>query len=286
MECFSCGQAFCMSHIPCQKHKCRGYKANLRPPLIYPMCPICGVAIPIRRGENPNARVDRHIQLGCPKPFELTVKIHSPDKKQRMDGVRDKHDEKLPMVVNKATAAAASLIGDGLSSSSGGVPEDLLSTPVNTGDIDANTKVWDEASKLMAEMGELFATPSSPPSSYPPVLSESRPTPKFATNANADIADNTGGNGLTTVGNTKSQDEILFPDIPLAPSLSLSDNNVNSKPKLHSNPNAHPNGNATLRREEGPGSSSLAAQAERTKRILSRFLLSKNKNTMEGNTNV
>jgi len=100
LECFSCKKTFCTTHLACPSHNCSGYKANLRGPK-GPVCPLCRMMVPIRRGEDVNMRVDRHIQEGCPKPFQLRVRV--------VDKKSPAKDEKLPtetLSTHSATAAA------------------------------------------------------------------------------------------------------------------------------------------------------------------------------------
>ncbi len=42
-----------------------------------PICPLCGASVPVRRGEDVNAKVDKHIRDGCPKPFKLNVRVRA-----------------------------------------------------------------------------------------------------------------------------------------------------------------------------------------------------------------
>eukprot|EP00468_Gymnochlora_sp_CCMP2014_P006403 CAMPEP_0167751176 /NCGR_PEP_ID=MMETSP0110_2-20121227/6413_1 /TAXON_ID=629695 /ORGANISM="Gymnochlora sp., Strain CCMP2014" /LENGTH=397 /DNA_ID=CAMNT_0007636603 /DNA_START=1371 /DNA_END=2564 /DNA_ORIENTATION=- len=118
---------------------CRGYKAHLRP-APSPVCPLCGVVVPIRRGEDIDARVDRHISEGCPKPFNVRVRLIS--KKQAQD--EKLIDEKTPAVrASAAATAAAAAAGVG---SPGIDMSEIWPTPENkdshnTRDMKSNTIV-------------------------------------------------------------------------------------------------------------------------------------------------
>ncbi|PVU90842.1 hypothetical protein BB561_004702 [Smittium simulii] len=53
------------SHWKTDQHGCSGAHKVLD--VKVPVCPICGTVIPVNRGENPNYRIERHINMGCSK---------------------------------------------------------------------------------------------------------------------------------------------------------------------------------------------------------------------------
>eukprot|EP00466_Bigelowiella_natans_P006743 jgi/Bigna1/86374/estExt_fgenesh1_pg.C_100064 len=120
----------------------------LRPAPRAPICPMCSVAVPIRRGEDPNERVDRHIMEGCPKPFKIQVNIMPNDKKRKTATDDEKNasktDEKLSSqrVVERATTAAAAALGENDLNDFSGV------------DFSYGDNIFEEAGKFLGELGE------------------------------------------------------------------------------------------------------------------------------------
>ncbi|KNE62909.1 hypothetical protein AMAG_08087 [Allomyces macrogynus ATCC 38327] len=65
--CHRCQGVFCHEHWKPADHNC----PRLHDPAydrVVPQCPLCGVAVPVARNEDPNARMDAHISSGCRPP--------------------------------------------------------------------------------------------------------------------------------------------------------------------------------------------------------------------------
>ncbi|XP_078414692.1 AN1-type zinc finger protein 2A isoform X2 [Cetorhinus maximus] len=62
MKCDACSQIFCKDHISYAQHKCTSsYKKDVQ----VPVCPLCNIPVPVRRGEMPDIRVGEHIDREC-----------------------------------------------------------------------------------------------------------------------------------------------------------------------------------------------------------------------------
>ncbi|XP_005164259.1 AN1-type zinc finger protein 2A isoform X2 [Danio rerio] len=62
MKCDACEEIFCKDHITYANHKCTSsYKKDVQ----VPVCPLCNIPIPIRRGEMPDIKVGEHIDRDC-----------------------------------------------------------------------------------------------------------------------------------------------------------------------------------------------------------------------------
>ncbi|XP_068434935.1 AN1-type zinc finger protein 2A isoform X2 [Clinocottus analis] len=62
MRCDACKEIFCKDHITYATHKCMSsYKKDIQ----VPVCPLCDIPIPIRRGEMPDIKVGEHIDRDC-----------------------------------------------------------------------------------------------------------------------------------------------------------------------------------------------------------------------------
>ncbi|KAF7667961.1 hypothetical protein LDENG_00038380 [Lucifuga dentata] len=62
MRCDACQEIFCKDHITYVNHKCMSsYKKNVQ----VPVCPLCNIPIPIKRGEIPDIKVGEHIDRDC-----------------------------------------------------------------------------------------------------------------------------------------------------------------------------------------------------------------------------
>lgn len=59
--CSACKRTFCSDHRTFQAHNCPEVKN-----VIIPECPICGQFISVERGDDPNVKIDQHIEKGCP----------------------------------------------------------------------------------------------------------------------------------------------------------------------------------------------------------------------------
>ncbi|KAM6966348.1 AN1-type zinc finger protein 2A [Tautogolabrus adspersus] len=62
MKCDACQEIFCKDHITYANHKCMSsYKKDVQ----VPVCPLCNIPIPIKRGEMPDIKVGEHIDSDC-----------------------------------------------------------------------------------------------------------------------------------------------------------------------------------------------------------------------------
>ncbi|KAM8844257.1 AN1-type zinc finger protein 2A isoform 2-T2 [Spinachia spinachia] len=62
MRCDACQEIFCKDHITYANHKCMSsYKKDVQ----VPVCPLCNIPIPIKRGEMPDIKVGEHIDRDC-----------------------------------------------------------------------------------------------------------------------------------------------------------------------------------------------------------------------------
>lgn len=62
VKCDACKNIFCQEHMKYASHSCASaYKKDVQ----VPVCPLCNVPIPIRRGEPPDIAVGAHIDRDC-----------------------------------------------------------------------------------------------------------------------------------------------------------------------------------------------------------------------------
>ncbi|XP_060946295.1 AN1-type zinc finger protein 2A isoform X1 [Limanda limanda] len=62
MRCDACQEIFCKDHITYATHQCTSsYKKDIQ----VPVCPLCNIPIPIKRGEMPDIKVGEHIDRDC-----------------------------------------------------------------------------------------------------------------------------------------------------------------------------------------------------------------------------
>ncbi|XP_062294570.1 AN1-type zinc finger protein 2A isoform X2 [Scomber scombrus] len=62
MRCDACQEIFCKDHITYANHKCTSsYKKDVQ----VPVCPLCNIPIPVKRGEMPDIKVGEHIDRDC-----------------------------------------------------------------------------------------------------------------------------------------------------------------------------------------------------------------------------
>ncbi|GAA5797948.1 hypothetical protein HPULCUR_003346 [Helicostylum pulchrum] len=62
--CVNCKKIFCQDHFKLQAHDC----PSLQDPnmdIRVPVCPICEKPVPVKRGHDPNIRMNQHIQSNC-----------------------------------------------------------------------------------------------------------------------------------------------------------------------------------------------------------------------------
>nr|XP_045000528.1 AN1-type zinc finger protein 2A isoform X2 [Jaculus jaculus] len=66
VTCDACKQDFCKDHFSYTAHECPfAFKKDVQ----VPVCPLCDVPIPVRRGETPDVAVGEHIDRDCaPRP--------------------------------------------------------------------------------------------------------------------------------------------------------------------------------------------------------------------------
>ncbi|MBZ3883512.1 AN1-type zinc finger protein 2A, partial [Sciurus carolinensis] len=73
LKCDACNQDFCKDHFPYAGHKCPfAFKKNVQ----VPVCPLCNIPIPVKRGEIPDVVVGEHIDRDC--------KYHPGEKKEKV----------------------------------------------------------------------------------------------------------------------------------------------------------------------------------------------------------
>ncbi|KAL3053314.1 hypothetical protein OYC64_005783 [Pagothenia borchgrevinki] len=62
MKCDACQEIFCKDHITYATHKCMSaYQKDIQ----VPVCPLCNIPIPVKRGEMPDIKVGEHIDRDC-----------------------------------------------------------------------------------------------------------------------------------------------------------------------------------------------------------------------------
>ncbi|XP_064405565.1 AN1-type zinc finger protein 2A-like [Halichondria panicea] len=61
-ECDACHKIFCKDHQTYNEHNCtEGLDKNV----VVPTCPLCNQPVPVARGDDPNIKVNQHIQQEC-----------------------------------------------------------------------------------------------------------------------------------------------------------------------------------------------------------------------------
>eukprot|EP00064_Thunnus_orientalis_P002488 superscaffoldBa00000184_g2495 len=77
MRCDACQEIFCKDHITYANHKCTSsYKKDIQ----VPVCPLCNIPIPIKRGEMPDIKVGEHIDRDCKSdPAQRKRKLYPAD---------------------------------------------------------------------------------------------------------------------------------------------------------------------------------------------------------------
>ncbi|XP_068102873.1 AN1-type zinc finger protein 2A [Hyperolius riggenbachi] len=62
LKCDACQDLFCKDHLTYEQHKCpSAYKKDVK----VPVCPQCGAAVPVKKGELPDVVVSHHIDTNC-----------------------------------------------------------------------------------------------------------------------------------------------------------------------------------------------------------------------------
>ncbi|KAI8821990.1 uncharacterized protein EV422DRAFT_525214 [Fimicolochytrium jonesii] len=88
LKCLHCEEVFCQPHfnpIPVDPSKSstpeRGHVCPDLPPHLADAravtCPVCNRIVPTKRGEDPNTRVEAHINAGCPEEATSTAPAYS-----------------------------------------------------------------------------------------------------------------------------------------------------------------------------------------------------------------
>ncbi|KAG0211673.1 zinc finger, AN1-type domain, partial [Mortierella sp. GBA43] len=61
-------------HWKLENHACPNKDKAAQQDQRVPMCPLCNKPVPVRKGEDPNVRMEQHISAGCPEPATTTDK--------------------------------------------------------------------------------------------------------------------------------------------------------------------------------------------------------------------
>ncbi|KAF9081426.1 zinc finger, AN1-type domain [Mortierella sp. GBA35] len=72
--CQYCKQIYCQDHWRLEGHTCSNKEAASLQDQRVPICPLCDKPVPVKRGEDPNLRMEQHIAAGCPEPATTTSK--------------------------------------------------------------------------------------------------------------------------------------------------------------------------------------------------------------------
>ncbi|XP_069065999.1 AN1-type zinc finger protein 2A [Pleurodeles waltl] len=71
-KCDACKDVFCKNHFKYDQHKCiSAYKKDIQ----VPVCPMCNVPIPVKKGEVPDVVVGEHIARSCKSDSQRKHKI-------------------------------------------------------------------------------------------------------------------------------------------------------------------------------------------------------------------
>ncbi|XP_074857704.1 AN1-type zinc finger protein 2B isoform X2 [Carettochelys insculpta] len=75
LKCDACEQIFCTDHITYTQHRCTSaYKKDVQ----VPVCPLCNIPVPVRKGEMPDRVVGEHIDRDCKSdPAQRKRKIYT-----------------------------------------------------------------------------------------------------------------------------------------------------------------------------------------------------------------
>ncbi|KAI7830190.1 hypothetical protein BC939DRAFT_439803 [Gamsiella multidivaricata] len=72
--CPYCKQIFCQDHWKLEDHTCPNKGDATQQDQRVPICPLCDKPVPIKKGEDPNLRMEQHIAAGCPEPATTVSK--------------------------------------------------------------------------------------------------------------------------------------------------------------------------------------------------------------------
>ncbi|KIP05186.1 hypothetical protein PHLGIDRAFT_74650 [Phlebiopsis gigantea 11061_1 CR5-6] len=76
-KCQHCDQPFCAEHFLPNQHKCKKYDESQHD-RIAPSCPLCNTPVAIPPGQDPNVRMERHINTECSVTTGKTTKSSAP----------------------------------------------------------------------------------------------------------------------------------------------------------------------------------------------------------------
>ncbi|KAG0332881.1 zinc finger, AN1-type domain [Podila horticola] len=72
--CPYCKQIYCQDHWRLEGHTCPKKDEATQQDQRVPICPLCDKPVPVKKGEDPNVRMEQHIAAGCPEPATTTSK--------------------------------------------------------------------------------------------------------------------------------------------------------------------------------------------------------------------
>ncbi|KJA15079.1 hypothetical protein HYPSUDRAFT_48682 [Hypholoma sublateritium FD-334 SS-4] len=64
LKCEHCNEPFCQDHFRVAAHHCKKYDAQTHD-RVAPSCPLCSLPVSVRPGDDPDIRMDRHIETEC-----------------------------------------------------------------------------------------------------------------------------------------------------------------------------------------------------------------------------
>ncbi|KAG0256509.1 zinc finger, AN1-type domain [Mortierella polycephala] len=66
--CQYCKRIYCQDHWRLEGHVCPNKDKATQLDQRVPICPLCDKPVPVKKGEDPNLRMEQHISAGCPEP--------------------------------------------------------------------------------------------------------------------------------------------------------------------------------------------------------------------------
>ncbi|KAF9193330.1 zinc finger, AN1-type domain [Haplosporangium sp. Z 767] len=66
--CQYCKKIYCQDHWRLEGHNCPNKDKATQQDQRVPICPLCDKPVPVKKGEDPNLRMEQHISAGCPEP--------------------------------------------------------------------------------------------------------------------------------------------------------------------------------------------------------------------------
>ncbi|KAL6070574.1 AN1-type zinc finger protein 1 [Balamuthia mandrillaris] len=88
--CDACHRIFCLEHHKYKDHQCELHETRDK---VLPSCPLCGALVRVAPGEDVNAKMDEHIQAGCP-----TTETTKPEKSNPCSVKTCKGGELVPVI--------------------------------------------------------------------------------------------------------------------------------------------------------------------------------------------